>query len=81
MADLAAPFALRDRPRDRRLVDIQPDERAILHVVSAPFVRRGARQQGATLERRMPRERPQTQSVQGTIMGSKLKRAQLRASA
>jgi hypothetical protein len=70
MADLAATFALRDRHRYRRLVDIQPDERAILHVVSPPFLRLCARQPGATLERGIPWERPPTQSVQSPIMGS-----------
>lgn len=40
-------------------------------MVSPPFLRLGARQPGATLERRMPRERPPTQSVHTAIMGSK----------
>lgn len=71
VADLPTTFALRDRHRNRRLVDIQPDERAILHLVSPPFLRLGARQPGAILERRMPRERPPTQSVHTAIMGSK----------
>ena len=71
VADFTAPFALRNLHRNRRLVDIQPDERAILHLVSSPFLRLGARKPGATLERRMPRERPQTQSVHTAIMGSK----------
>lgn len=72
VADFTAPLALRNRHRNRRLADIQPDERAILHVVSPPFLRLGARQPGATLERRMPRERPLTQSAHNAIMGSKL---------
>jgi hypothetical protein len=71
VADFTAPFAMRNRHRDRRLVDIQPDKRDILHVVSPLFLRLGARQPGATLERRMPRERPTTQSVHTTNMGSK----------
>ena len=70
VADLSAAFALRNRNRDRRLVDIKSDKRATLHLVSAPFLRLGARQPAATLVRRMPRERPQTQSDQGPIMGS-----------
>jgi hypothetical protein len=37
VTDFTAPFALRYRHRDRRLVDIQPDKRDILHVVSPPF--------------------------------------------
>ena len=45
MADLAASFALCNRDRDRRLVNIKPDERAILHLVlphsegTAPAIR------------------------------------------
>lgn len=71
VADLAAALALRNCNRDRRLADIQPDERAIPHVVSPPFLRLGTCQSDATLERRMPRERQQTQSVQSRIMGSR----------
>jgi hypothetical protein len=37
VADLATAFALRNRNRDRRLVDIKSDERAALHVVSPQF--------------------------------------------
>lgn len=44
VADLSAAFALRNRNRDRRLVDIKSDKRATLHLVSAPFLRLGARQ-------------------------------------
>ena len=62
MADMRATFPLRNRDRDRRLMDIKPDERATLHVVSPPFLRLGTRQPGAALERRMPRERPPVQS-------------------
>jgi hypothetical protein len=69
MADLSATLPLRDRGRNRCLVDIQPDERASLHLVSPTFLRLGARQPGATLERRMPRERPLTQSAHTAIMG------------
>ena len=69
--DLAAPPALRDRDRDRRFVDIQPDERAILHLVSPPSLRLGAGPFGATLEQRMPRERPPAQSAHSAIMGSR----------
>ncbi|MFN4129015.1 MAG: hypothetical protein ACK4GC_04260 [Paracoccaceae bacterium] len=64
VADLAAT--------NRRLVDIKPDERAILHVVSPLFLRLGTRQPGAILERKMPREGPPTQSAHTAIMGSKL---------
>lgn len=71
VADLATLLALRNRDRDSRLVDIKPDEHAILHVVSPPFLRLGASQSDATLERRMPRERPQTQSAHTAIMGSR----------
>ena len=42
-----------------------------LQSVSPPFLRLGARQPGATLERRMLRERPPTQSVHTAIMESK----------
>jgi hypothetical protein len=35
--NLTASLTLRNRNRNRRLVDIQPDERATLHVVSPPF--------------------------------------------
>jgi len=58
--------------RYRRLMDIQPDESAILHLVSPPFLRLGTGQSGATLERRMPRERPPNQSAHTAIIGSKL---------
>lgn len=40
-----------------RLKDIQPDGCAIMYVVFFPFLRLGAGQSAATLERRMPRER------------------------
>lgn len=70
VVDLATPLAVRNRDRDRRLVDIKPDEHTILHVVSPPFLRLGASQSDATLERRMPRERPQTQLAHTAIMGS-----------
>jgi hypothetical protein len=71
MADLTTALALRDCDRDRRLVDIQPDERAILHAVSDAFLRPGTSQSGATLEPRMPRERLKTQSARTAIMGSR----------
>uniref|UniRef100_A4WY29 Uncharacterized protein n=1 Tax=Cereibacter sphaeroides (strain ATCC 17025 / ATH 2.4.3) TaxID=349102 RepID=A4WY29_CERS5 len=48
--DLAPAFSLRNSHRDRRLVDIQPDERAVLHAVSPPFSRLGTSPSGATLE-------------------------------
>lgn len=80
VADLAASLALRNRYRNRRLVDILPDERAFLHVVSPPFLRLGTRQPGATLERRMPRERPPTQSVHSAIMGTRLGNLNLKKS-
>lgn len=44
----------------RCLMDVQPDKRAMFHPVSPPFLRIGASQSGATLEQRMPRERPPT---------------------
>jgi hypothetical protein len=75
VADLTTALALRTCDRDRRLVDIQPDERAILHSVSPPFLRLGTRQSGETLERRVPRERSQTQSAHTAIMGSRTPRA------
>lgn len=71
VANLAAPLTLCNRDRNRRLVDIQSDEHAILHLVSPPFLRLGAGQSGATLERKMPREMPQAQSTHSAIMGSK----------
>lgn len=71
MAHFAPAFTLRDRDGDRRLVDIKPDECAILHVVPPPFLRLGASLSGATLERRMPRERPPNQSTHTAIIGSK----------
>ena len=71
VADLTAPFSPCNGHRNRRLVDIQPDEHAILHLVSPPFLRLGASQSGATLERRMPREGPPTQSANSPIMRSR----------
>jgi hypothetical protein len=50
VAHFTASFPTRDRDRDRRLVDIQPDEHGILHPVSPPFMRPGAGMSGATLE-------------------------------
>jgi putative transposase len=41
-------------------------------MVSPPFLRLGTSQSGATLERRMPWERPLTQSAHCPIMGSKI---------
>ena len=70
VADLTAALALRSCGRDRRLMDIQPDEPAVLHPVSAPVLRLGTRQPGATPERRMPQERPLPRSVHTAIMGS-----------
>ena len=62
VTDLSATLALCNRDRNRRLMDIQPDEHAILHMVSPPFLRLGTGPSGATLEQRMPRERPPNQS-------------------
>ena len=70
VADLTATLPLCDRDRNRRLVDIQPYERAILYLVSPPFLKLGTSQSGATLERRMPLERPLTQSAHTAIMAS-----------
>jgi hypothetical protein len=70
VAQLTAAPALRCCGRDRRLVDIQPDEPAVLHPVSLPFWRRGTRQPGATPETGMPPERPLTQPDQNALMGS-----------
>ena len=67
---LQSRFASRNRHQERRLVDIQLNGGAILHVVSPPFLRLGARQPGASLERRMPQERPPTQSAYDAIMGA-----------
>ncbi len=44
-------------------------------MVSPPFLRLGAGPSGATLERRMPRERPPNQSAHTAIMGSKASEA------
>lgn len=71
MANLTATLPLRNRDRNRCLVDTRPDERASLHLVSPPFLRLGARQLGATLEQRMPQERPLTQTANTAIMGSR----------
>jgi len=40
-------------------------------MVSPPFLRLGTGPSGATLERRMPRERPPNQSAHTAIMGSR----------
>lgn len=69
VADLAAALSARNRNRYRRFMDIQPDERATLHMVSPPFLRLGTGPSGATLECRMPWERPPSQSAQDAIMG------------
>lgn len=71
MAHLAPTLTPRDRDGYRCLMEIQPDEYAILHLVSPPFLRLGTSQSGAILERRMPRERSPTQSIYMAIMGSK----------
>lgn len=60
VTDLAASNAFGNRNRNRRLVDIQSDERAILHLVSPPLLRLGTGSSGATLAFRMPWERPPT---------------------
>lgn len=71
MAHFAPALTLCDGDGNHGLVDIKSDECAILHVVSPPFLRLGASLSGATLERRMPRERPPNQSAHTAIMGSK----------
>ncbi|ASP23332.1 hypothetical protein ANTHELSMS3_04944 (plasmid) [Antarctobacter heliothermus] len=63
VAHFATTRVLRDLEGDGRLMDIQSNEYVILDVFSPPFLRLGASQSGATLERRMPRERPPTQSA------------------
>ncbi len=70
MAHLTPTLILREGDRDRRLMDIQPDKYAILHQVSLPFLRQGASQSGATLERRMPQEKPPAWSVHTAIIRS-----------
>ena len=40
--DLAPARALRNRDRDRRLMDVQPDEPITLHAASPPFLSLGA---------------------------------------
>jgi transposase InsO family protein len=71
VADLLTTLTLCDRDRNRRLVDIQSDEPIIMCLVSPAFLRLGTSQSGATLERKMPRERPPNQSAHTAIMGSK----------
>jgi len=71
VAPLTTAPALRCCGCDRRPVDIQPDEPAVLHRVSPAFWRRGTRQPGATLETGMPPARPLTQPDQNALMGSK----------
>lgn len=71
MAHFASALTLSAGDGNRGLADIKSDECAILHVVSPPFLRLGASLSGATLERRMPRERPPNQSAHTAIMGSK----------
>ena len=44
---------------------------AVLHVVSLPILRLDARQSGATLERRTPREGPLSRSVYSSTIGVK----------
>lgn len=50
VADLSAARSPCNRNRNRRLVDIQPDESAIFHVVAPPFLRLGAGPSGTILE-------------------------------
>lgn len=71
MAHIASATFTRKGNGNGRLMDVQPDKYAILHVVSPPFLRLGTSQPGATLERRMSRERPLTRSAYLAIMGSK----------
>jgi len=56
---------------NRRLVYIQPNDPAILYFLSTLFLGNDTRQSGATLARRMPREKPPDQSAHTAIMGSK----------
>lgn len=65
---LAPAHAMRNGDRNRCLADAHPDKRADLHTHSPPFLRLGASQSGAALERRMPRARPLTQSEHPEIM-------------
>ena len=67
----SSPLPVGYRHLDRCFIDIQPDKHATLHSVSPPFLRLGTGQPGATLERRMPQERPLTQSAQAN-MGSRI---------
>ncbi|PIL17962.1 hypothetical protein P775_22270 [Puniceibacterium antarcticum] len=53
VADLTTTPILCDCDRNCRLMDIQPNKRAIEHLFSPPFLRLGTSQSGATLERRM----------------------------
>lgn len=64
MSHFAATFPLSDFNRNRCLANIQRDDSASLHPASPPFLKSGASQLGATVERRMPRERPPSQSPQ-----------------
>ena len=68
---LSSALALRNSDRNRRLVEIQSGDHAMLHMVSPPFLRIGTGPSGANLERRMPRERPPNQSAHSANLGSK----------
>lgn len=72
MRNLIATRALCNSNGNRCLVDVRPDKRAMFHSVSPPFRRRGASQSGATLERRIPLERPPTWSAPPEITGAKI---------
>ena len=65
VTDLSPTVALRNRDRNRRLMDIQSDEHAMPRRIASPFLRLGTDPSGATLRCRVPRQRPPSQSPQG----------------
>ncbi len=71
VADLAATPCPRNRTRNRRRMDIQPDGQAILHPVSPPFPRPGASPPGAPLDRRLPRPWPPPKPPHTPIIGAR----------
>jgi hypothetical protein len=64
----AASIALSKRHRNRRLMDIQPDQHDILQLVSPPFLRLGASQSGATLKGERRGRDPQTSQLIPTAL-------------